>query len=114
MRDNPNILEEKERKLVQYLESCTTEEILKEAQEYTPSLRSHSSLLRKLSEMKLPQPVVNTLIYYTLATNDQKPVAYKLLTLAALCRKLNIKNAQTAITFFKLYYSRHTQISQEG
>jgi replication initiation and membrane attachment protein DnaB len=58
-----------------------------------------------LNEMNLPHPVINTLIYYTLATNKQKFVTHKLLALADLCRKFNIKNAQEAITFFKQYYS---------
>ncbi|MFC3882450.1 hypothetical protein ACFOU2_02600 [Bacillus songklensis] len=114
MYDDTNLLDEKERKLARYLEEYTTEEVLKEAQEYIPSLRSHSDILRKLSEKKLPQSVINTLIYYVLATNNEQPVTYKLLTLAGLCRKFNIKNAQAAITFFKQYYSYHTQIRQEG
>jgi replication initiation and membrane attachment protein DnaB len=114
MHDDANILEEKERTLARYLEVYTTEEVLKEAQEYIPSLRSHSDVLRKLNKMKLPQPVINTLIYYVLATNNQKLITDKLLALADLCRKFNIKNAKEAIPFFKQYYSYHTQISQEG
>lgn len=105
MNDDTNILEEKERKLARYLEAYTTEEVLKEAQKHIPSLHSHSNIIRKLNEMKLPHPVINTLIYYVLATNKQKFVTYKLLALADLCRKFNVKNAQEAITFFKQYYS---------
>ena len=113
MCNDINFLEEKERKLVRYLESYTTEEVLKEAQEYIPSLRSDSDILRKVNKIKLPQSVINTLIYYILATNNQKTDTCKLLKLAVLCRKFNIKNAQAAITFFKQYYSYHTQPSQE-
>ena len=40
MHDATIILEEKERKLVLYLETHTTEEIMKEVQECNPSLRS--------------------------------------------------------------------------
>jgi replication initiation and membrane attachment protein DnaB len=104
MNDDTNILEEKERKLARFFETYTTEEVLKEAQEYIPSLHSHSDILHKLNDMKLPQPVINTLIYYVLATNKHKLVTYKLLVLADLCRKFNIKDAQAAITFFKQYY----------
>ncbi|MDQ0244112.1 replication initiation and membrane attachment protein DnaB [Bacillus fengqiuensis] len=96
------------------MEVYTPEEVLKEAQEYIPSLCSHSDVLRKLNKMKLPQPVINALIYYVLATNNQKLITNQLLVLADLCRKFNIKNAKEAITFFKQYYSYHTQMSQEG
>jgi replication initiation and membrane attachment protein DnaB len=104
MHKDTNILEEQERKLVHYLEAYTTEEVLKEAQNYIPSLRSHSDDLHKLNEMKLPPSVVNTLIYYVLATNNQNLKTYKLLELAELCRKFNIKNTKTAIPFFKQHY----------
>jgi replication initiation and membrane attachment protein DnaB len=114
MHDDTKLLEAKERKLARYLEAYSTEEVLKEVQEYIPSLSTHPDILRKLSEMKLPPPVINTLIYYALATNKQKFGTYKLLALADLCIKFNIRNAQVAITFFKQYYSYHTQISQEG
>ncbi|MCM3677272.1 MULTISPECIES: hypothetical protein [Peribacillus] len=113
MRDDTKLLEAKEKKLARFLEVYSTEEVLKEAKEYIPSL-PHSDILRKLSEIKLPHPVINTLIYYVLATNKQKFVTYTLLALADLCRKFNLKDAQAAITFFKQYYSYHTQISQEG
>ncbi|MFJ5621538.1 hypothetical protein ACIQD3_02180 [Peribacillus loiseleuriae] len=114
MRNDTKLLEEKERKLARFMEAQSTEEVFKEVQEYVPSLRSRSDILRKLSEMKLPPPVIKTLIYYVLATDKQKFVTDKLLALANLCRKLNIQDAQEAITFFKQYYSFHTQISQEG
>jgi len=108
MPNDTTILEEKERTLAQYLESITTDELLKEVQAHTPSIRPHSNIHGKLTEMKLPQPVKNTLIYYVLATTKHKFVTYKLLVLSDLCRKFNIKNSQEAITFFKQYYSFHT------
>ncbi|MBA9025571.1 hypothetical protein [Peribacillus huizhouensis] len=108
------LLEAKERKLARFLEAHSTEEVFNEIQEYMPSIRSRSDILRKLNEMKLPPSVIKTLIYYVLATNKQKFVTYKLLALANLCKKLNIQDAQGAITFFKQYYSYHTQIIQEG
>ena len=115
MQNATNILEKKERKLARYLEAYTTEEVLKEAQNYIPSLRSHSDDLHKLNEMKLPPSVVNTLIYYVLATNNHNLMTYKLLELADLCRKFNIKNTMTAITFFKQHYQNRNdnQISLE-
>lgn len=113
MHDDSNIMKEKERRLVRYFEAYTTEEVLKDAQKYLPSLCSHLDIIRKLNEMKISQPVINTLIYYVLATNKQKFVTDKLLNLANLCRKFNIKNAQAAITFFKQYYTYHTLIGQK-
>jgi replication initiation and membrane attachment protein DnaB len=107
MNCDTSFLDEKERKLARYLEEHTTEEVLKEAEEYIPSLRSHSDIFRKLSEMNIPQSVINTIIYYVLATNNQQLVTYQLLMLADLCRKCKIKNAQAAIAFFKQYYSYH-------
>ena len=112
MHDATIILEEKERKLVLYLETHTTEEIMKEVQECNPSLRSHSDILYNLKKMKLRQSVLNTLIFYVLATNKQKLVTNKLLLLGDLCRRFNIKNAHAAITFFKQYYSFNNHITQ--
>lgn len=107
------LLKEKERKLTQYLETHTTEEVIKEVQDCNPSICFHSDILCKLNKMKLTQPVLNTLIFYVLATDKQKLVADKLLFLGDLCRKFNIKNAQAAITFFKKYYSFNSYISQK-
>ncbi len=107
------ILKEKERKLTRYLETHTTEEVIKEVQECNPSLCIHSDIFRKLNKMRLTQPVLNTLIFYVLATNKQKLVTDKLLLLGDLCKKFNIKNAQAAITFFKQYYSFNSYINQK-
>ena len=111
MHDATIILEEKERKLVLYLETHTTEEIMRST-ECNPSLRSHSDILYNLKKMKLRQSVLNTLIFYVLATNKQKLVTNKLLLLGDLCRRFNIKNAHAAITFFKQYYSFNNHITQ--
>ncbi|WP_394235122.1 hypothetical protein [Niallia oryzisoli] len=109
-----SILEEKERMLAEFLESNSTEDVLMEVKEYVPSLNPESKIIRTLNEMKLPQPVVNTLIYFVLATSKQTIATNKLMTLADLCRKNNIKNAQSAITFFKqYYYVFQTQISRQ-
>ncbi|WP_071394032.1 replication initiation and membrane attachment family protein [Bacillus tuaregi] len=114
MFDETIILEEKERKLAEFLEANTTEEVLMEVQEYVPSLTPQSKVIQKLKEMKLPQPVINTLIYFVLATNKQSLATAKLMALADLCRKYNISNAQSAITFFKQYYHVfQNQISQQ-
>lgn len=107
-------IKEKERKLTQYLETHTTEEVIKEVQYCNPSLRFHSDILRMLKKMKLTQPVLNTLIFYVLVTNKQKLVIDKLLVLGDLCRKLNIKNAHSAVIFFKQYYSYNNYISKNG
>ncbi|KAA9028425.1 replication initiation and membrane attachment family protein [Niallia endozanthoxylica] len=113
MFDETVIIEEKERKLAEFLETNTTEDVLMEVQEYIPSLHPQSKVIRKLKEMKLPQPVINTLIYFVLATNKQTVAMNKLMTLADLCRKNNINSAQSAITFFKqYYYAFHMQISR--
>lgn len=114
MFDETIIIEEKERKLAEFLEANTTEDVLMEVQEYIPSLHPKSKVISKLKEMKLPQPVINTLIYFVLATNKQTFATTKLMTLADLCRKNNISSAQSAITFFKqYYYVFHTQISRQ-
>jgi replication initiation and membrane attachment protein DnaB len=99
---DPNLLNEKERILTNYLEKYTTDEVLTEVQKYIPFLRSYSHILRNLRKMRIPHSVINTLIYYVLATNNQQPS--QLLKLAALCRKFNIKNAHAAIAFLKKYY----------
>ena len=107
------LAEEKESKLAQYLEEYATEEVIREVQESHSSLLSDTDDFYKLKESKLPQSVINTLIFYILATNKQKLETYKLSTLAGLCQKLNIRNAQEAITFLKQYYSYRTHIGQE-
>jgi replication initiation and membrane attachment protein DnaB len=114
MYDATNNIEEKERKLARYLETHSTEEVIKEVQECNPTLYVHSDILCKLNKMKLTQPVLNTLIFYVLVTNKQKLVTYKLFALGDLCRKFNIKNAHSAINFFKQYYSYNNHISQKG
>jgi replication initiation and membrane attachment protein DnaB len=112
MQDTTIILEEKERKLALYLETHTTEEIMNEVQECNPSLRPHSDLLYHLKKMRLPQSVLNTLIFYVIATNQHKLVTNKLLFLGDLCRKCNIKNAYAAITFVKQYYSFNNYLAR--
>jgi replication initiation and membrane attachment protein DnaB len=103
MYDMTIILEEKERKLAHYLEASTTEEVLIEVQKHIPAFHSQLNIFKKLKDMKLPHSVINTLIYYVLATK-KKLVPNKLLKLADLCRKYNIKTSQAAITFFKHYH----------
>lgn len=107
MPNNSISLAEKERKLAQFLESHTIEELMIKVHAYCPSLRSHSDILHRLSKMELSPAVQNTLILYSLATNKQNLLTHKVLVLANLCRKLNIKSAQAAIMFFKQYYSFH-------
>lgn len=99
-----SILKEKEKRLVHYLEIYSTKEILKEAQKCIPSYHDNSDILDKLNEMKIPQPVINTLIIYDFTINKEKPLTNKTLVYAELCKKLNINNAQDAISFFKQHY----------
>jgi replication initiation and membrane attachment protein DnaB len=107
MQNDTISLEEKERKLAQFLEAHTTEDLMIKVQTYYPSFRSHSDILHKLSKMELSSSVQNTLILYSLATNKQNRLTHKVLGLANLCKKLNIKSAHAAIMFFKQYYSFH-------
>lgn len=99
------ILKEREKQLVQYLEKCTTEEILKEVNKNSPSPHVNSDIHLKLKNMKIPQPVMNALIICELSINKGKTLTHKMLVLAEHCKKYNIKDAQDAITFFKQYYS---------
>jgi replication initiation and membrane attachment protein DnaB len=112
MDTETSLLEEKERKLADYLESSTTEDVLIEVAHRFPSTCKQWSVFQKLNEIKLPNPVKNTLIFYTLVTSKKSITLKKILDLAGLCKKYNIKTAQSAITFFKQYYSFHTKISQ--
>jgi replication initiation and membrane attachment protein DnaB len=97
------ILEEKERRLANYLETSTTEEVLNEVQKHIPTLCNQSHIFYKLNQFKLPNSVKNTLIYYGLATNKKVLAAQNLFKLANLCTKHNINSAQSAIHFFKKY-----------
>ncbi len=111
MYDMTTILEEKERKLAHYLEASTTEEVLIEVQKHVPAIHSQLNMISNLIDMKLPHSVINTLIYYVLATK-KKLAANILFKLADLCRRYNIKTSQAAITFFKQYHHLYrTQIS---
>ncbi|WP_338472244.1 hypothetical protein R4Z10_05730 [Niallia sp. XMNu-256] len=107
------VLEEKERKLANYLESSTTEEVFIEVQKHIPSLRTQSHAFYKLNQLKLPQSVKNTLIYYVLATSKKRLGTQKLLKLASLCKKHNINSAQAAIKFFKKYYVIRSQMVED-
>ena len=96
----------KESQLVHYLEEHTTEEIINEVHErWFPSFHIHPDLLTKLKKYKLAQPVLNTLIFYVLATNNQRALSYKLLVLGHICRKFNLKSSYEAITFLKQFYA---------
>ena len=70
-----------------------------------PSFHFHPDLLTKLKKLKLAQPVLNTLIFYVLATNNQRSLSYKLLVLGHICRKFNLKSSYEAITFLKQFYT---------
>ena len=97
-------LKMKEGQLVHYLEEHTTEEIINEVHErWFPSFHFHPDLLTRLKKLKLAQPVLNTLIFYVLATNNQRSLTDKLLVLGYMCRKFNLKSFYEAITFFKQY-----------
>jgi replication initiation and membrane attachment protein DnaB len=99
-------LKVKESQLVHYLEEHTTEEIINELHErWFPSIHFHPDLLTKLKKLKLAQPVLNTLIFYVLATNNQRSLSYKLLALGNICRKFNLKSSYEAITFLRQFYS---------
>ena len=99
-------LKMKESQLVHYLEEHTTEEIINEIHErWFPSFHFHPNLLTKLKKLKLAQPVLNTLIFYVLATNNQRSLSYKLLVLGHICRKFNLKSSYEAITFLKQFYT---------
>jgi replication initiation and membrane attachment protein DnaB len=99
-------LKAKESQLVQYLEEHTTEEIINEVHErWFPSFHFQPNLLIKLKKLKLAQPVLNTLIFYVLATNNQRSLTHKLLVLGHICREFNLKSSYEAITFFKQYYA---------
>ena len=104
MYDETIILNEKERKLVEYFETYTTEEIIQEVQQYLPSLHSHPDTIHTLNKMNLPQPVQNTLIFYVFFANQQTLTSHQLFVLADLFRKLDINNAHDAFIFFKQYY----------
>ena len=108
MNNADSILKEKEKRLIHYLEVYSTEEILKEAQKYIPSPHFNSEVLRKLFEVNIPQPVVNTLIIYDLTINKDTPLTNKTLIYAELCKKSNINNAKDAITFFKQFHLSNT------
>ncbi|WP_428909751.1 hypothetical protein [Niallia sp. Krafla_26] len=105
MNETRYVLKVKENQLVRYLEGHTTEEIINEVQKRFPTVHMHPDLLTKLKKFKLAQPVLNTLILYVLATNNQRELSYKLLVLGYLCRKFNIKNSYEAVTFFKKFYA---------
>lgn len=98
------LLKEKEKRLVQYLEVYSTEEILQEVEKYLPTPQINSEIINKLNEIDIPQPVVNTLIIYDLTINKDEPLSNKTLKYAELCKKSNISNAQDAISFFKQYH----------
>ncbi|MBE2977118.1 hypothetical protein [Priestia megaterium] len=104
MNDSKGIFNDKERKLARYLETYTTEQILTEAG------MSSSTALYELKKIRLPRAVANTIVYYVLATNNQKLVMYKLLMLAGVCKKLGIQDAQAALTFIKKYYVCHQHL----
>jgi replication initiation and membrane attachment protein DnaB len=106
-------LEEKERRLANYLETSTTEEVINEVQTYIPSLCIQSHIFYKLNQLKLHHSVKNTLIYYVLATNKKALATQKLLKLASLCIKHNINSAQSAIHFFKKYYVIRSKMVEE-
>lgn len=113
MPNDSIILEEKERKLANYLETSSTEEVLIEVQKHIPSLRTQTHIFSKLNQLKLPHSVKNTLIYYVLATNRKVLATQKLLKLASLCKKHDINSAQAAIHFFKKYYTMRSQMAEE-
>ena len=77
-----------------------------------PSLRIQSDILCRLKKMMLTQPVLNTIIFYVFATNKHKLLKEHLLFLGDLCKKLNIKSAQAAITLFKQYYAFNRYVNQ--
>ncbi|MGG2089340.1 hypothetical protein ABFY59_20415 [Priestia aryabhattai] len=104
MNDFKGIFNNKERKLARYLETYTTEQILNEAG------MSSSAALYELKKISLPRAVANTIVYYVLATNNQKLVMYKLLMLAGVCKKLGIQDAHAALTFIKKYYVCHQHL----
>lgn len=105
MNETCSVLKVKEKQLVQYLEEHTTEEIINEVHKRFPSLHFQPDLLTKLKKLKLPEPVLNTLIFYVLATNNQRIQPYKLLVLGHVCKKINLKSSYEAITFFKQFYT---------
>ena len=103
MDHESTVIKEKERKLANYLETSTTEEVLNEVQQHIPSLRSQTHIFYKLNQFTIPHSVKNTLIYYLLATNKKALATQKMLKLAYLCSKHNINSAIAAIQFFKKY-----------
>lgn len=107
-----NIIEEKERKLANYLETSSTEEVLIEVQKHIPSLRTKFDVFYKLNQLKLPHSVINTLIYYVLVTNKKALAGHHLFNLANLCKKNNINSAQAAISFIKKYNVLRSKIVQ--
>lgn len=104
MLNSASLLKEKEKRLVQYLEVYSTEEILEEVKKYLSAPQVNSEIIDKLNEINIPQPVINTLIIYDLTINKDEPLSTRTLKYAELCKKSNISSAQDAISFFKQYH----------